>query len=286
MILLAVLLISLTFVSAEGCSPQVSLINQDPYPAIPGEYVKLVFQVNNLANSECQNFVFELLEKYPLIFDPNTNPEFRVNRGFYEKDYDSFLIAPYKVRIDSAALEGDNPIETKYFFGNQESFVSNEFEVYVEDSRAKFELHIDKYSYATKELTIEILNIADIDVEALTIEINKQDNIKISGSNRIVVGDLDSNEYTTADFNAIPKDGEIEIRIIYTDQIGVRRELMENINFDSSYFEGTKVSNNPSFWTWVIILVVLGGGIWWFIQRRKKIEARKKRQNHHHAKLR
>ena len=82
-------------------------------------------------------------------------------------------------------------------------------------------------------MTIEILNIADTDIEALTIEIPKQDNIVIKGTNRVVVGDLDSNEYTTADFKANLKDGEINLKILYTDQTGIRREVMEKVFFDS-----------------------------------------------------
>jgi len=57
---------SLTFVSAEGCNLDVSLINQDPYPATPGDYVKLVFQVNGVSNPQCGTVEFELLEQYPL----------------------------------------------------------------------------------------------------------------------------------------------------------------------------------------------------------------------------
>ena len=52
------------------------------------------------------------------------------------------------------------------------------------------------------EITIEVLNIEASDIEALTIEIPKQDNIEVKGPNKIVVGDLDSNEYTTAEFEA------------------------------------------------------------------------------------
>ena len=48
LILLPLFLISLTLVSAIACDLKVSMINQDPYPAIPGEYVKIVFQVEGV----------------------------------------------------------------------------------------------------------------------------------------------------------------------------------------------------------------------------------------------
>lgn len=282
MIMLAVLLFSMAFVSAEGCNPKVSLINQDPYPAIPGEYVKLVFQINELANTNCRNFVFELLEKYPLIFDPGKDSTITLDSGFYERDYGSFLIAPYKVRVDKSALKGDNPIEVRYKYGNNLEYELGNFYLNIEDAHADFEVHIDDYSYATNELTIEILNIAEVDVEALTLEIPKQEGIQISGTNRVVVGDLDSNEYTTADFRAMITGENLEIKIIYTDQTGARRESVNQIVFDSSYFEGTRPTNKTPWTTILIVVVVIAFIVWRFLKRRKKKRAR---HHHSHAKI-
>ena len=112
------------------------------------------------------------------------------------------ILLPYKLRIDENALDGENPIEVYYSNKNCFKWLIKEFDITVQDTRADFEVYVKDYDYITKELTFEILNIAETDVEALTIEIPKQDNIDIKGANRIVVGDLDSNEYTTADFEA------------------------------------------------------------------------------------
>lgn len=261
------IIFSLAFVSAL-CTPEVSLINQEPYPAIPGEYVKLVFQVDEISNPECKDMTFELLEKYPIIFDPNTEHKITLNTGFYNRDYGSFLIAPYKVRVDNDALDGDNPIEVQYKYADNLGYNSEEFNLYIENSKAEFEIHIDKYSPNTKALTLKILNIEDIDVEALTLEIPKQDNINIVGTNRVVVGDLDSNEYTTADFKASLKDGPINIKVLYTDQTGTRRELTKTITFDSSYF--TEESRGGlSIFLYLIIIIIIAIIIWWAFRRRK-----------------
>ena len=265
----AALLLSLTFVAAQTCEPEISLVNQDPYPAIPGEYVKLVFQVDNLDNPECANFDIELLEKYPLEYDPGAKRIFELDAGFYDRDFGSFLVAPYKVRVDEGALEGDTTLEVSYSYGYEATEFLEQFTFYVEDSRADFELHIDEYSYDTKSMTIEILNIAESDVEALTIEVLKQDSIDVEGTNRVVVGDLDSNEFTTADFDALIKGDKIDVKILYTDQTGARRELMETIEFDSSYFEGTVAKDGFGWPVYVGVVVVLVIIIWWFMRRRK-----------------
>ncbi len=61
---LAVILMLGTLISA-ACSPDASLINQDPYPAIPGDYVKVVFQIDGLENPECGIVTFGIKEEYP-----------------------------------------------------------------------------------------------------------------------------------------------------------------------------------------------------------------------------
>lgn len=266
------------FVTASVCNLDVSMINQDPYPAIPGDYVKVVFQIDGVENPECGVVTFEIKENYPFSLDPGMTNRIKINAGTYSRSYRSFYLATYKLRIDENSLEGNNPIEVAYSSNNGVEFLE-EFNIYIEDTRADFEVHIEDYDYSTRTLTFEILNTADVDIEALTIEIPKQENITIKGANKKVIGDLDSNEYTTADFEAIPKNGEIELNIIYTDSINVRRELTKRVVFDSSYFKGRSTGNRSFPWFWII--VVLAVVAWFFWKRHKKHKERKKRLAHH-----
>ena len=70
--LLAMVLLSIQFPRAAAlltrCSLSVELVNQDPYPANPGEYVKVVFQINGLNNPDCDKVSFELKENFPEYF--------------------------------------------------------------------------------------------------------------------------------------------------------------------------------------------------------------------------
>jgi len=266
------LVLMLTFVSAaDFCDPTISLINQDPYPAIPGDYVELVFQVDGVENPDCGEMTFELKENFPISFDPLSEPKVEIKGGFYERTYGSFLIVPYKVRVDEQALDGDNPIEVVITSKDVEGsiFEVKEFQLNVEDSRVDFEIFIKNYDPLTKIITLEILNTGKSDIEALTIEIPKQDHIEIKGPNRNIVGDLDSNEYTTAEFEAMSEGGNIDLEIIYTDTINVRRSVQKTIIFTPEYFEGRNGDEGTSAWTYIIILVVIIGVIWWWRKKRK-----------------
>ena len=278
LIYLLIMFFSFTFVSSEACKLDISLINQDPYPAIPGDYVKVVFQVNGVSNPECGKVEFELLDKYPISFDPTDEPKIIFQSGIYKKDYSSFLTAPYKVRVDENALNGDNPIEVQYKKGSNLVYETQQFMLNVQDPRVDFEVHVKDYDYTTNTITFEILNIGKNDVEAITIEVPKQNNIIVKGSNRNIIGDLDSNEYTTAEFEATPINGIIKINIIYTDNINVRRIVESEVLFDSSYFQGRKAdektnSYNIYYLIGAVILILI-----FFAYRNRK----KKRDLHKH----
>lgn len=282
-LIFALSLILLPMASAV-CDLSVSLINQDPYPAIPGDYVKVVFQIDGIQNTECGMVTFEVKEDFPFSLDPNTTNAITINSGTYQRQYSSFYLAPYQIRISGDALEGDNPLEVGFStsYGPEQL---KEFDIYIEDTRADFEIHVKNYDYLTRTLTFEILNIEDVDVEALTVEIPKQENITIKGANIKVIGDLDSNEYTTADFEATPKNGEIELKILYTDSINVRREITKKVFFDSDYFTDRNNSGKKQpIWLYVVIVVVIA----WFAWRQiKKHKAKKKRlaeAHKHHEK--
>lgn len=257
-----------------------------PYPAIPGDYVKVVFQASGVGNPDCGKVTFELVEEFPISFDPGSNKTITINSGSADRDFRSFLVAPFKVRIDDNALDGENPIEFRYTrgIGVDRITITKEFNLTIEDARADFEVSIKDYSKETEILTFEILNIGESDVEALTIEIEKQENINVKGSKRNIVGSLDSNEDTTFTFEATPKKGEIVLKILYTDKINVRRTLEKTVEFDPSYFEGRKRDETTGSLTkTIIILILLGATFWWWRRGKKKLKEKHKHlhQVHH-----
>lgn len=269
-----ILNLSVLITAGATCDLDVTLLNQDPYPAVPGDYVKLVFQVEGIDSPDCDDITFNLLSDYPIEFDPGESGLRTFKKIDYVKDYESNLLIPYKVRVNKDALNGASPIEIRVQSKNSVP-LSKTFDIEINDVRASFEIYVKNYDYTTHELTLEILNIAEADIEALTIEIPKQDSVIIKGANKIVVGDLDSNEYTTVDFEAIPFDGEIKINLIYSDAINTRRTVQDTINFDSSYFTDRKVDQKTigtgTYIFWAIVIILLA---WWgyrkFTKKKKK----------------
>jgi hypothetical protein len=277
--------ISPVFAAIDVCSISASLVNQDPYPAVPGEQVKLVFQVDGIDDPSCGKVDFTLLEAFPIRIESGTDPTTSIKAGVFVRTFENFFLAPYKVIISEDVLDGEYQIEALIKTDISEKV--EEFTITVEDTNADFEVSVKDYDTSQRELTFEILNIAENDIESLTIQIEKQDNIVVKGSNRNIVGSLDSNEDTTFSFEATPKDGDIVLNIYYTDTTGVRRNIAKTVQYDSSYFTDRARDQNGSssgvYWVVGIVVVLL---IWFFFFRKKKHKIHHKHAHHasHHKK--
>ena len=242
-----------------SCSLNASMINQDPYPAVPGDYVKVVFQVEGVENPDCGDIFFELIQDYPISLDPATASKISISGGTFTNDYNSFLMVPYKVRIDGDALDGPNPIKVKFSTVGKDSIsLIKQFNIEVKQVKTSFEVHVKSYDPTTNSFTLEVLNIGKNDVEAVTLEIPPQKEISLKGSRTNIIGNLDSNEYTTADFEAVPDNGNFKVNIKYTDSTGTRRETSNVAEFEQGLFEKRNGdSKGPSIWIYVIITAVL-----------------------------
>jgi len=121
---------------------------------------------------------------------------------------------------------------------------------------------------------LQILNTGNSDIQALTVEIPKQESIIIKGANKVIVGDLDSNEYTTADFESIPSDGKFNVNLIYSDENNIRRITTEEVTFDSSYFKDRPSSQKKAgigtYIFYLIIIVLIIYLVYRFAWKRKK----------------
>jgi len=251
-----------------ACDLSVSLLNQDPYPAIPGSYVKLVFQINGLENPNCGDVTFQLLEKYPIALDESTEKIVSLNSGTFVRTFSSYATVAFQAIVDENALGGENAIETKITIkGTTDSYEINRFNLSVEKSRASFEVYVKDFDSLTNEITFEILNIADFDVSAVTLELLDSESLKVYGSKTRIVGDLDSNEYTTSDFTIAPINVEIPIKILYTDSAGIRRSTQASVKFNPTDFESAVTkSSSTKYWIIAIIIVVIG---FWLYRRKK-----------------
>jgi len=270
------LVLAQTSIANSQCNLDTTLIYQDPLPAQPGEYVELVFQVTGATNPGCGQITFELLEEYPLDFDKGDSNTKSITSSIFVQNFKSVWNVPFEPRIDKNALEGNNKIRTRITTASQ-TLIKN-FTININDVRTDFEVFIRDYNPQTNMITFEILNIGENDIDALTVEIPPQENIDVKATRRNIVGSLDANEDTTFTFEAIPRNGNINLNVYYTDAINERRLIQESVNFDSSLYEGRGENNGLSIWFYLFIaLLLIIIGTW--VRKRWKRKKRHEKNN-------
>ncbi|MEI6849501.1 MAG: hypothetical protein WCK29_00530 [archaeon] len=270
------ILSSLTFVAASSttCDPSISLLNQDPYPAVPGEYVKLVFKVDGLNNIVCKDLTFKLSEEYPITLDPGVDNSYVVSSGSYVADYSSSVLIPFKVRVDENALDGDNQIKLIYYNnkdGNP-ALVVKDFNLNVKNVNAAFEISVKDYDSVKQILTFDIINIGKNDVAALAVDIPQQASFDTKGSVRTILGSLNSGDDTSFTFEGVPKNGNINLKISYNDLQNVRRTMEQSVSFDSALFQNRVKDQTPSkAGYYIVFLIIIAGiGYWIYANNKKK----------------
>lgn len=266
-ILMSINLVELSFAK---CDLNVSLLNQDPYPAVPGDYVKIVFVVSGITSTDCGKVSLELIENYPLKFDPGFNPVRIQDSGTFSKDFSPNWIVPYKIRIDENAIDGDAEIEVAYSVKNSDVKVIKKFNLRIEETKTDFDVFIKNYDFSTKKMTFEILNKGKGDASSVIVKIPKQENVKIIGGNTNIIGDLDSKDYTTFDFYLFPSNEKIKLSLEYLDKIGEKRILEKEVYFEAENFEHTKQSKTSQYKIYIIIAVLVVVFILWRIFKKRK----------------
>jgi len=305
---LALFLILINGVNAlEGkpCVLNVSMVNQDPYPAIPNDYVTVVFQVSGVENPNCNGAKFELINSYPFSLDEN-NSMYVLNGTTWTSAYKYEWMIPYKLRINKDALDSDYTLTVKYLPGDADpskGYIVQDFNVSVEDARTSFDAVIQEST--TSEVSIAIANTGKYTANSVVVRIPEQENYKATGTDGQMVGNLESGDYTIVGFtlssiqssmqfpgNQTQKtapqseSNKLKFDVYYTDNIGERRvvnmELALNNEVSSAagnftMKNGAKTTSNASSWyPLAIVLIVMIAGIFIYRKFSKKIQDKKK----------
>ena len=115
-ILIATISAAISVTADEGIL-DIDLVNQDPDPVEPGNYVDIRWKINNLGTDPLKDVQVELMPSYPFSLDPGepTLIDIPLLDGFQKGD--AGYIVKYKVRVDDDAVEGTNTIKLRYKTG-------------------------------------------------------------------------------------------------------------------------------------------------------------------------
>lgn len=88
----------------------VTLLSYTPVPAEPGSYVTVTLKMENKGDASAKDATLEFVDNYPFSLDDE--PERMKDIGELSPGAD--YLAEYRVRVDSAAVEGTNYLKIRY----------------------------------------------------------------------------------------------------------------------------------------------------------------------------
>jgi LPXTG-motif cell wall-anchored protein len=123
---------------------------------------------------------------------------------------------------------------------------------------------------------VRVVNKGTTDVKFLNVQLLPVEGVEIIGSSESYIGNLDSDDFSTAEFQLYVKDadGQVNLPVIveYKDanNNNYKQELALPLKLYSSS-QAKKISGNGNnTFIWVMVLVVIGAGIWYYRRRKKK----------------
>ncbi len=186
------------------CLISAKLVNQDPTPAIPNEYVKVLFQVTGLENPECKTgATVKLVTSYPFTLDSGVDSIQSLLGSTFVSGYQTAWMVPYRLRVAADALQAPYQLELLYHPGNSSDFstgLQGSYTISVADALTNFDAVVQEVSGS--QVSLGIVNTGKNTANSLVASIPQQHDFKVVGSTSSqIVGNLAAGDYTIVSFN-------------------------------------------------------------------------------------
>ena len=231
----------------ESVNLQIQLLKYEPYPAEPGQYVHVWFNIENSGLKDAEKVTFEIVPEFPFSLDENEN----ATRYFGRIASLDNVKIDYILRVNANAVEGWNSIKIRYKAGKSKVWIEKSFDIYVQTLHSI--IYIEKVETQPKEippgkegkLNLTLKNLADYELRNIIVKLNLANLplIPINETNEKVIKILSSNESKELVFNLLVQPDascgvyKVPILINYSDYSGN--------NYEKEYYVGFKVGAKP-----------------------------------------
>lgn len=302
--------INYTTSSSQGLT--VTQLDYSPFPVSPGEYFDLWLSGQYFGSNNAQTATFQLQPSFPFSLDSDQS----TNQTIVLVGGQNFLVH-YKVKVDPNAVNGDNELDVLYNTDPTSNvWVLKKLDISVANSQTSFAAVVQSSTGTSSGYSFSIVNTGENTANSAIVQIPNQPNFRVVGTNGQVVGNLAAGDYTIVNFNIIPTfsrtgagnfsevntsfnqgvsvSRNLTIEIDYTDNIGVRRTVLDTIDFTpslsgSSNITGlttaggaftrtrTGISSSGSIFSniffWLFVIAIGGGFIFYYKKHPEETKA-------------
>lgn len=219
----------------------VSLVNQDPDPAVAGEIVELRVGVQNNGQTPAEDLVVKFQPEYP--FEAIAGEDYVKEIGTLSsiQSNEGIKVLKFKVKVSGDAREDTYQANVlQYKKGYSSSFIEHELDVDVKSNENAEIIYINKVSLipgSQDELEFTIHNVGNTPLEDLTFSWFNEDEVVLPvGSadtkyiDEIPIGEKKTLTYDViADSNALPGLYKLILSLTYDDPItGIEKTITNN----------------------------------------------------------
>ena len=153
----------------------VSLSKYEPYPAVPGQTVKVWFLVQNTDNSQANNINIELVPQYPFSLYGTETAVKTISTLGSNRDY----LIDYTLKVDDNAVQGDYTLKVRYSSDNNNQ-VEQDLSIFVQSKDATVTIDSVKFNPAEiapgseGTLTITVKNTAQTTLTDMSMKLYLQ----------------------------------------------------------------------------------------------------------------
>jgi hypothetical protein len=239
-------------------SESAEIIYIDQVELIPGKITPLKFTINNVGSTPLKDLTFQWENEDDIILpvgSDNTKYLDYIDVGeSAELKFDviaSTNADPDLYKLD-LALTYDDPLS------GEENRIATKAGVYV-GGATDFDVAFSGES--SGEYSFSIANIGSVSATSVTVKIPQQSAWRVSGSDSVIIGNLNEGDYTVASFTLQSsarqnnmtrpmqqgsQDSSLKIEIAYTDSRGNRKTVTKEVALKSSSASAAALAQNGS----------------------------------------
>ena len=241
-ICLMIALSSVAYADLSGVTGvSVSLVNQDPYPAIAGEIVEIYLGIENIGGESSSNMIVEIEPEYPFTLVPGEPAVQDIGTiKSYQKD-NYMKIITYTIKVDSDASAGSYDLTVKYYEQGDSLATEKTITIDVKNKEMAEIIHIDKTNLVPGKQTnlkFTINNVGNAPLKDMTFSWVNEDKIilPVGSDNSKYIKSVDIGEsveldyQVIADSNADPGLYELKLNLSYDDSITYEKKVISTIS--------------------------------------------------------
>lgn len=270
------LCINIAFGAIDSKAIAISLVNQDPDPAIASDTFEVRIGVENLGATSTDNLYLELKPEYPFTLVASESKIKAVGSLSKFQQEDDMQIVKYKLAVDPDANAGSYELKIGYYEFGSPKIIEKSLSIDVKNKDNAEVIHIDKSILvpgAESVIKFTINNVGNAPLRDLTFSWSNNDGVilPVGSDNTKYVKNLDIGKSETleykviADSNADPGLYKLDLSLIYDDPISSSNTKISTIagvyvggetDFEVSFSESTNgetsfnianIGSNPAY---------------------------------------